>query len=527
MDTKRMSIVALVAPVVLALASARADLIDANGQVWSLNATLPAAHYYAVPRASDGDGNTTWVTSNPAADYFSIPGIQPVLLMDLGADVTINSAAFWNYSTSNANNASQFTLRFATAAEGPMGVGHSIAYAPTFAPAYGGPTIREDLAFATPVTARWVEMTITDNYRGMPPNVPGGDRVGFGDIQFDVTSLPTSQATISRLRPTATPSEGNPSSIIDGSAGTQWYSPAKGGDYFGNGGTPPVLVIDLGQEQSIDRFDFTNYSIAGNRTKGFSLRFATEAEGPAGFGGSIALAPSYTAANDGGIQPFSLGQFIKARYVEMTITSNYVGGGPGGDRVGFAEIDFYKPQDRPIEAFLVRPTGVTSSTANSDYFPAANLIDGDSGTTWVSANEGTFFNTRHAPILTFDLGKDMMLAGLQLQNYPVWGNGLKDFVLAFATEAEGPAGMGASIDYSPIFTALADNTLTQEFLFDHALSARYVSLLTLDNYAGWGFNGGDRVGFTDVNFLAVPEPATLSLALLMAGGLGGYLRRRR
>jgi len=30
-----------------------------------------------------------------------------------------------------------------------------------------------------------------------------------------------------------------------------------------------------------------------------------------------------------------------------------------------------------------------------------------------------------------------------------------------------------------------------------------------------------------VNFLAVPEPATLSLALLMAGGLGGYLRRRR
>lgn len=531
MNTRLLTHVALVIALVLGLGTAaRADLISAKGQVWSVNAAAPAPHFYALSNASNGAAST-WVTAAGGADYFATyPTGQPVLLLDLGADVTMDSAAFFNYSTDNANNTSRFSLRFATAAEGPMGMARSIAYAPTFTPAYGGPAVREDLAFAQPVTARWVEVTVSDNYRGLTGN-PGGDRVGFADIQFNVASPPASQATATRLRPTATQGDpsSNPSLVIDGNPGTQWYSVANGANYFGNGGAPPVVVIDLGREMPIDRFDFFNYSVTGNRTKDFSLRFATEAEGPAGFGQSIALAPSFTAASAGSsvAQPFSLGQSVQARYVEMTITGNYVALGGGGDRVGFAEINFRGPRERPLEAFLVRPAGVTSSTAGSDFYPASNLIDGSPASLWVSASEGIYFTGRHAPILTFDLGSDMALAGLQLQNYNVVGNALKDFALAFATEAEGPAGVGTSIDYSPIYSPLANGAIIQEFLFDQTVTARYVSLLAMDNYAGWYTGGGDRVGLGDVNFLAVPEPATLSLAMLTMGALGGYLRRRR
>jgi hypothetical protein len=509
---------------------AEAVVIHANGNVWSLNSpsTAPARNFFLTRQASDGSTANTWVTEAGGADYFAgYPNGQPVLLMDLGADVTINSAAFWNYSTSNANNTRTFSLRFATASEGPLGMSRSIAYNPTFNPIFGGPGTQENLAFAAPLTARYVQMRVTDNYGGVnvPPVYPGGDRVGFADIAFDVAAAPTYQASATRTRPTCpvTDPASNGGRMFDGLTGTEWYTVTTGGgtDYF-VAGTPPVLTIDLGRQQTMNGFTFRNYSVAGNRTKDFSLLFATEAEGPANVGTSIPYNPSFTAANldQNQLQAFGLSAPLSARYVRMTITDNY-----SGDRVGFTDIQFRDSRPSWGIIQIVSPVSAASSTAANDYWPVANLIDGNPGTTWVTSDEGSgYFDNRHAPILTFDLGRNLDLCGLDLQNYPVPGNALKDFALTFAAAADGPNGFGTSVGYSPIFQILADSSLTQRIFFDQVVNARYVQFLALGNYDDWGSGGGDRVGFAEIQFLVHPEPGTLSLLGLGALAL---LRRRR
>jgi hypothetical protein len=289
------------------------------------------------------------------------------------------------------------------------------------------------------------------------------------------------------------------------------------------------VVIDLGSQKTMSGLNFWNYSVAGNRTKDFSLRFATQSEGPGGFGSSISYQPSFTAANLDQNQKQSLdfSQAVSARYVEMTITDNYYGAGTGGDRVGFAEVAFRDATPPLGYTAVVRPVSATSSTAASDYYPVANLIDGSAGTTWVTVSEGDYYTNRFAPILTFDLGSDFRLTGAQLQNYPVPGNAAKDIALAFATDADGPNGFGASIDYFPIFHPAVTASLVQDFSFDRVVEARYVQVLVLDNYAGWGYAGGDRVGFAEFALLTVPEPSSLLLAGLSGCLFGCWCLRRR
>lgn len=138
-----------------------------------------------------GGPESLWVTAAYGfpRDYIELDG-TPVITLDLGADVPLSSISTWGYSDGNANGVKEFKLRFATGAEGTAGFGTSITYNPTFTMDF--PTAPMQLnAFSETVTARYVEFTATDNFflapgDGSTGGLPGGDRVGLGEIAFAI-----------------------------------------------------------------------------------------------------------------------------------------------------------------------------------------------------------------------------------------------------------------------------------------------------------------------------------------------------
>ncbi|MBN1124285.1 MAG: hypothetical protein JXA82_04700 [Sedimentisphaerales bacterium] len=176
----------IVLTVALLCTGAKAELIHAGGNV----TLIAGSQYYPVSQASDGNPAATWVTDAPcggSADYFNCASAPiPILLIDLGSDVVMDAIAFWNYASTNANNVTEFSLRFATDADGPDNIGTSIGYNPVFTTDVPGNETQQDFALETIIVARYVEFTATDNMYGGA--LPGGDRAGFGDIQFNVVN---------------------------------------------------------------------------------------------------------------------------------------------------------------------------------------------------------------------------------------------------------------------------------------------------------------------------------------------------
>jgi hypothetical protein len=144
-------------------------------------------------------GAATWVTNNRngANDYYNVGGTIPIVVFDLGSNVLLNEISTWGYADTNTNGAKDFSLRFATSAEGTGGFGTSITYNPVFEATFAFAP-RDSNVFSQNVTARYVEMTITDNWRGFQGAIPGGDRVGLGEVAFAIP-VPEPSATVCGL----------------------------------------------------------------------------------------------------------------------------------------------------------------------------------------------------------------------------------------------------------------------------------------------------------------------------------------
>jgi len=310
----------------------------------------------------------------------------------------------------------------------------------------------------------------------------------------------------------------------------------------------PVLTFDLGQNQPLSEVSIWGYSSGNaNGLKDFSLRFASDADGPTGFGKTIKYNPTF---NDLDIEPsirqsFNFSEKVSARYVELLALENFFvapgdgsepGSKPGGDRVGFGEIAFALPGEDPpppppVQFYPI--SSIASSTADTDYWPVENLIQGsgagfsdvqphqktDAGPTgnWVTDACGypcDYLESFDAPVLTLDLGQDRSLNEINVWGYTSTNaNGIKEFKLRFATAADGPNGFGTSEKYNPTFSDLPnDDTSRQMFPFSKTLTARYVELTVTDNHfvaPGDGTNteepggttpGGDRVGIGEIAF---------------------------
>lgn len=136
-----------------------------------------------------------WVTDADAgfpSDYIEQVGM-PVLTFDLGEDRNLSEISVWGYESTNTNGASEFSLAFSTDAEG-AGVGSGSAgpfvTAGDLATGENDNISRQSFAFDA-ITARYVELTILDNFfvapgDGTAGGIAGGDRAGLGEVAFAV-----------------------------------------------------------------------------------------------------------------------------------------------------------------------------------------------------------------------------------------------------------------------------------------------------------------------------------------------------
>ncbi|MFT6864745.1 MAG: hypothetical protein ACJAVK_003313 [Akkermansiaceae bacterium] len=139
-----------------------------------------------------GGASSLWVTEAcgfPCDYYDTFP--PPILTLDLGSDQPLNEISIWGYADTNTNGAKRASLRFATDAEGTADFATSVTFAPSF-PLLNGNAQRQSFAFGHTITARYVEVTLTDNHFVFPGDgsnnggIAGGDRVGLGEIAFAV-----------------------------------------------------------------------------------------------------------------------------------------------------------------------------------------------------------------------------------------------------------------------------------------------------------------------------------------------------
>jgi len=171
---------------------------SSTGDLWPVSNLIqgPGSGFAnAEPHDQTGSGSgALWVTGAPGgfpSDYLAVAG-APVLVLDLGDDLPLTEVSVWGYSATNANGLSEFSLQFATDAEGTGSFGSSITYNPIFNPVIDD-VARQSFAFDQSVTARYVEFTCADNFYSNGGNgpPPGGDRVGLGEIAFEIVALTT------------------------------------------------------------------------------------------------------------------------------------------------------------------------------------------------------------------------------------------------------------------------------------------------------------------------------------------------
>jgi hypothetical protein len=128
-----------------------------------------------------------------------------------------------------------------------------------------------------------------------------------------------------------------------------------------------------------------------------------------------------------------------------------------------------------------------------------------------------------APILTIDLGSTFNLVGMVSWGYNFFGANHANFMKTSTLEFSSDGGAtyhtttGVTTPFPGTFNLASSTSFPQ-------VSANFVRLTVTDNHFDGITDGGDRVGISELRFLAVPEPSTSLLGALASLAL---LRRRR
>jgi hypothetical protein len=166
----------------------------------SLAAAQAAVHGYTGFTES-------WVTNASTADYFETGGGNanpPSVVFDLGTDTAISNIILWQYQNDGGgaanvgNHTRTLDLRFNAAFEGSASfLGPATTL--TMMPVTDGDGLGNgnDLSgantaqtFGLGSVARYVQLTVTDNYRNFQGITAGGDRAGLGEVRFYGEAIP-------------------------------------------------------------------------------------------------------------------------------------------------------------------------------------------------------------------------------------------------------------------------------------------------------------------------------------------------
>lgn len=353
------------------------NLTDQSGLSAAVNTGDSLANALAVTHSFNGGFTDSWVTNASAPDYFTA-GPTPVFVYDLGEDVRIDDFIAWQYQntggggTSAGNAARSMDLRFNTEAEG-SGTFSGAATSLTLKPVHdgdgsgpndlGGVNSAQDFGLSE-TYARYVEVRVTDNYRGLQGVTSGGDRVGLGELRFNATELYIAGASsvTTSVAASAGTNEGN---LIDESgldapvewnkiadinhsgyvAGAEHYVTGDAGsDYFVAGGTAPVLTFTLDDTVLLTAIAVWNYTGASFNASGNGASEILVEVSTNGIDFETvttifpSIVPNAIGSNPG--EFLSLGGDFLASHVRLTLLDNYADVANGGDRVGLAEVQF-------------------------------------------------------------------------------------------------------------------------------------------------------------------------------------------
>lgn len=173
-------------------------LTDNSGLSTPVNTGDTLAQASAATHVFDGNFGQSWVTNNSGADYFANFGATntPTFVWDLGGLSKVEDIVLWQYQNNGGNGTAignetrTFELRFSQSTTFTGAADFSGTMASVLG--LGGLNLAQafDLTgVADASVARFVELRITDNYFGQPGITGGGDRVGLGEIRFNVTAV--------------------------------------------------------------------------------------------------------------------------------------------------------------------------------------------------------------------------------------------------------------------------------------------------------------------------------------------------
>ena len=463
--------------------------------------------------STNDDSNTVkWCTQENNTPYTLTDDTIPIMLCDLGTVRTINAIHIAPYNATS-NIVKAMTVEFY---DSPA-INATPVYTQTFTDI---PKSVTNLSLTTPTNARFVKITMTENY--------GGNRYGVGNVMFDVVSdgRPTSSSAN-----VAGYSNWPVSNLFDSDTNTQWVTNAADStNGYYNGTNPnPVLTFNYSKPQTITGIGINPYGVSGNSLKDFNLKFY-DASGseisvadPTQY--SLTMTQTARAVRD----EFTFPAVENVSKIEMTITSNYRGTGSGGDRVGMSEVVFTVPVEldaptTPVkynaslnsDSTLVRPVSASFVTAASERASAralTYLFDGTAdnlgGAEWYTTDTkvgstviSDYYTVGYTPVIEFTMSEQAAYDSFSIWGYNTKGNLMSDFTLELY---DGAGNLVYADEY--LIDSHISKTQYATFSFGDTYAFKTAVLTALDN--GYNFypsaGGGDRVGFTEIAFYQVAQ----------------------